>query len=154
GRRTRVVTVATTLLDAAQYPAADIAALYGQRWQIETNLRHLKQTLRMDVLHCQTVTGVRKELAVYALVYNLVRLVMLEGARRQQVPVARVSFVDALRWLAAAVGGEVPLVLIVNPLRPGRAEPRVVKRRPKAYDLMTRPRAVLRKRLLAQGKTD
>ena len=82
-----------------------MAALYGQRWQIETNLRHLKQTLRMDVLRCQTVEGVQKELMVYALVYNLVRLVMLEAAHRQRVPVDASSFVDAVRWLAEAVHG-------------------------------------------------
>jgi hypothetical protein len=80
---------------------------------------------------------------------NLVRLVMLEAAERQQVPVERISFVDAVRWLAAAVSGDAPLKLRVNADRPGRVEPRVVKRRPKSYDLMIHPRAVLRKRLLA-----
>src|SRR5579859_1207413 len=75
GRRTRLVTLATTLLDPVTYPAAEVAELYGRRWQIETNFRHLKQALGMDVLHCRTVDGVRKELTMYALVYNLVRLV-------------------------------------------------------------------------------
>jgi hypothetical protein len=152
GRRTRVVTLATTLLDPVKYPAAEVAELYGQRWQIETNFRHLKQTLGMDVLHCQTVEGVQKELAMYALVYNLVRLVMMEAARRQQVPVERISFVDAVRWLAEAVDGNAPLELRVNPHRPNRVEPRVIKRRPKAYDLMNKPREVLRKRLRAKGE--
>ena len=148
GRRTRVVTLATTLLDPVRYPATALADLYGQRWQVETHLRHLKQTLHMDVLRCRTVDGVQKELTVYALVYNLVRLVMLEAARRQQVPVERVSFVDAVRWLAEAVSGHAPLRLRVNPHRPERVEPRVKKRRPKPYDLMTEPRNTLRKRLL------
>lgn len=148
GFRTRGVTLATTLLDPERYPATEVAELYGQRWQVETNLRHLKQTLQMDVLRCQTVEGVHKELTVYALVYNLVRLVMLEAAERQQVPVERISFVDAVRWLAAAVSDDAPLKLRVNPDRPGRVEPRVVKRRPKNYSRMIRSRAVLRKRLL------
>jgi len=148
GRRTRVLTLATTLLDPVQYPATEVADLYGQRWQVETHLRHLKQTLGMDVLRAQTVAGVQKKLTMYALVYNLVRLVMLEAAHRQQVPVARISFVDAVRWLAEAVSADVPLKLRVNPDRPGRVEPRVVKRRPKGYSRMIRPRAVLRKRLL------
>jgi len=147
GRRTRVVTIATTLLDPQRYPAADIAELYGQRWQIETNFRHLKQTLRMDVLRCQSVEGVQKELAMYALVYNLVRQVMLEAAQRQQVPVARLSFIDAVRWLADAVHGVTELKLRLVPDRPGRMEPRAVKRRPKEYDRLNRPRAELRKRL-------
>jgi Transposase DDE domain len=148
GRRTRVVTLATTLLDPSRYPATEVAELYGQRWQVETNLRHLKQTLRRDVLRCQTVEGVQKELTMYALVYNLVRLVMLEAAHRQHVPVERVSFVDAVRWLAEAVCGDAPLKLRVNSDRPDRVEPRVVKRRPKGYSRLVQPREVLRKRLL------
>lgn len=152
GRRTRLVTLATTLLDPQKYPAADLAALYGQRWQIETNLRHLKQTLRMDVLHCQSVPGVEKEVMMYALVYNLVRLVMLEAARRQEVPVDRISFVDAVRWLASALDGIPPMELRVNPHRPNRFEPRAVKRRPKEYDRLNQPREVLRNRLLGKKK--
>jgi hypothetical protein len=150
GRRTRVVTLVTTLLDPQKYPVADLAALYGQRWQIETNFRHLKQTLGMDVLRCESVPGVQREVAVYALVYNLVRLVMLEAAQRQEVPVERISFVDAIRWLADAVDGNPTLELRVNPHRPNRFEPRAVKRRPKEYDRLNRPRAVLRKCLLDQ----
>jgi len=96
GCRTREVTLLTTLLDPHQYPAQDLAELYGQRWQIETNLRHLKRTMKMDVLHCETVTGVLKELTVFALVYNLVRSVMHAAAVRQQVSVERISFADAL----------------------------------------------------------
>ena len=96
GCRTQQVTLVTTLLDAALYPAQDLAELYGQRWQIETNLRHLKQTMKMDVLHCTTVDGVLKELTMFALVYNLVRAVMHAAAVRQEVPVERISFADAL----------------------------------------------------------
>jgi Transposase DDE domain len=150
GRRTRTITIATTLLDPVRYPAVEIAELYAQRWQIETNFRHLKQTLRMDVLRCQTVDGVQKELAMYALVYNLVRQVMLTAAERQSVPVDRLSFIDAVRWLAAAVHGVTELKLRLVPKRPGRMEPRVVKRRPKTYGLLNQPREVLRKRLRQQ----
>jgi hypothetical protein len=96
GCRTRAVTLVTTLLDAQQYPVEELATLYGQRWQIETNLRHLKQTMKMDVLHCESVNGVLKELTVFALVYNLVRAVMCAAAERQEVPVERISFADAL----------------------------------------------------------
>jgi hypothetical protein len=148
GWRTRVITLATTLLDPVNYSAADLAKLYGQRWQIETNFRHLKQSMRMDILRCKTVDGVNKELAVYALVYNLVRLVMLEAAKAQDAPVERISFIDAVRWLANAVHGATEFKLRVNPHRPGRYEPRAVKRRPKEYDRLNEPRDVLRKRLL------
>lgn len=150
GRRTRVVTLATTLLDETRYPATAVAALYGQRWQIETNLRHLKQTLRMDVLRSKTVDGVTKELAMYAVVYNLVRLVMREASRRQNVPVERLSFIDAVRWLAEAVHGPVELQLRRLPHRSGRVEPRAVKRRPKEYDRLTRPRHEYSKDLATQ----
>jgi hypothetical protein len=94
--------------------------------------------------------GVRKELAVFCLVYNLVRVVMLEAARRQAVPVARVSFADALKWTRHARPGDSLPPLIVNPRRPDRPEPRCKKRRPKQYDLMNKPRTVLRTRLKNQ----
>jgi Transposase DDE domain len=150
GFRTREVTLATTLLDAGAYPLEALAELYGTRWRVELNLRHLKTTLKMDVLKCKTLEGVLKELTVYAVVYNLVRLVMCEAASRQGVSVERVSFVDALRWLEHARPGDDLPDLVVNPDRPGRFEPRVRKRRPKQYPLMTKPRSVLRERLLQQ----
>jgi Transposase DDE domain len=96
GCRTGDVTLTTTLLDPDAYPAQELAALYGQRWQIETNLRHLKQTMKMDVLHCETEEGVLKELTTFALVYNLVRAVTHAAANRQGVAVERLSFADAL----------------------------------------------------------
>jgi len=146
--RTRIVTLATTLLDPIRYPADDLAELYGQRWQIETNFRHLKQTMKMDVLRCHTLAGVQKELTMYALVYNLVRLVMREAARRQAVEVTRISFVDALRWLATVGVGQTAMQLVVNPLRPNRIEPRVRKRRATRYPPMSRPRTEVRNALL------
>ena len=106
----------------------------------------------MDVLRCRTEDGVRKELAVFCLVYNLVRVVMLEAARRQAVPVARISFADALRWVRHARPGDVMPDLHVNPHRPDRAEPRCKKRRPKQYDLMNKPRDQLRRGLKNQRK--
>ena len=149
GFRTRTVTLVTTLLDAEAYPLDALAEVYGARWRVELNLRHLKTTMKMDVLKCKTVDGVLKELTIYAIVYNLVRVVMLEAARRQGVDVERISFVDALRWLCQAKPGEELPKLVVNPDRPGRYEPRAKKRRPKQYDLMNKPRSVLRKGLLA-----
>jgi hypothetical protein len=151
GFRTRTVTLVTTLLDAELYPLEALAELYYARWRVELNLRHLKTTMRLDVLKCKTVKGVLKELTVYAIVYNLVRIVMLEASKRQGVDVERISFVDALRWLMEAEPGEELPKFVVNPDRPGRYEPRVRKRRPKSYPLMTKPRHVLRKGLVAQG---
>lgn len=150
GRRTRDITLTTTLLDPKRYPPSALAELYEQRWQIETNLRHLKTTMKMEVLHCHTVEGVLKELTMFALAYNLVRLVMLEAARRQAAPLDRISFVDALRWLRTATPGTPLPSLITNPLRPDRVEPRVLKRRPKEYCRMTKPRKQLQKALISK----
>jgi DDE family transposase len=147
GFRTREVTLVTTLLDAEMYPAEELASLYGTRWRVEEHLKALKQTMKMDVLKCQTVDGVLKELTMYAVAYNLVRVAMCEAAGRQEVEPDRVSFIDALRWLRGAEAGEEMPELVVNPWRPGRYEPRCKKRRPKQYDLMRRPRAELRKLL-------
>ena len=148
GGRTRVITLVTTLLDAKKYPAEEVAALYGLRWRIETNLSHLKTTMRMDVLHCKSVSGVLKELTIYCLVYNLVRLVMLKAAQQKRTTVKSISFVDALRWLAEACRAQLPLRVAKNRLRPNRYEPRVRKRRPKEYDLMKKPRAQLKQELI------
>jgi hypothetical protein len=147
GFRTRSVTLVTTLLDAEAYPTEALAELYGTRWRVELYLRDLKQSMKMDVLRCKTVDGVLKELMVYGIVYNLVRLVMGEAARRQRVAVDRISFVDALRWLLEARPGEAMPRLVVNPSRPGRFEPRVRKRRPKEFPVMKKPRGELRKEL-------
>jgi hypothetical protein len=151
GFRVRVVTLVTTLIDAESYPKEKLAEAYGLRWTIETAFGHLKTTMRMDVLRCQTVRGIQKELTMFLLVYNLVRMTVLEAAQRQGVPPERISFVDALRWLATAQPGDKLPDLVVNPDRPGRVEPRVRKRRPKEFPVMKKPRAILRQELLAQA---
>jgi IS4 transposase len=99
------MTLVTTPLDAEAYRVADLAALYRQRWQVETALAQLKTTMQMDVLHCKTVPGVLKELTVFAIVDNLVRMVMLQSATLQHTGVERISFLDALRWLSAPSPG-------------------------------------------------
>ena len=152
GRRSVTVTVVTTLLEAQKYPAQELVQLTMRRWDVETNIAHLKTTMGMDVLRCQTVLGVKKKLAVFPLVYNLVRAVMLEAASRQSVPVARVSFSDTLKWLRRVRPAERLPVLLVNLYRPERIEPRAVKRRPKEYDRLTKPRRELRKALQHQHR--
>ena len=153
GFRTRRITLVTTLLDAEKYPLVELAGLYRQRWEIETNFAHLKTTMGMDVLHCRSVAGVLKELTMFALVYNLARLVMLAAAKGQSVPLAQTSFVDALRWLAEACQHEPSVRLHINPARKNRIEPRVRKRRPKQYPLMKQPRRQLRQQLLRNHLT-
>jgi Transposase DDE domain len=152
GQRTREVTIATTLLDPLLYPKEKIAELYGVRWQVETHFAELKTTLRMRKVKSRTAQGVLKELVIYALVYNLVRLAMLRAAERQKVEPDRISFIDALRWLSSACPGEPLADLVTNPRRKDRHEPRVVKDIPDTYAKMRRPRADLRKALRKQAK--
>lgn len=152
GFRTREIVLVTTLLDPEVYSAEAVANLYYRRWQIETNFKDLKITMNMDVLRCKTLLGVFKELAVFALVYNLVRSTMAEAASVRGVAAIRISLQDTVRWLTgseAEQGGGLRVIL-VNRQRSGRVEPRVIKRRPKSYPRMTVPRSELRKRLLGQ----
>jgi hypothetical protein len=151
GFRTRVITLVTTLLDPLIYPKAELAEVYRGRWRIEVNLRHMKITMNMDSLHCRTVDGVMKELAMFALAYNLVRSVMHESASGRKVEVERVGFLDALRWLTNPIPGGDPVDILINPSRTDRIEPRVIKRRMKKYPLMKEPRPVLRKRVTGKA---
>jgi len=147
GFRPKQITLVTTLIDAEVYTKHALADVFHRRWGIETNFAHLKTTMKMDVLKCKTVEDVLKELQVFALIYNLVRQVMLLAAARQKVDVRRISFIDALRWLQTAEPGDELPKLVVNPDRPNRLEPRVRKRRAKEYPVMQNPRRQLKKEL-------
>jgi hypothetical protein len=147
GQRTLCVTIATTLLDPTDYPKSEIRWLYQTRWEVETHFRELKTTMRMRVIKCKTVDGVKKELLAFALAYNLVRLTMVEASIRQNVNIDRISFIDTQRWLTTAMPGDALPDLVINPLRDDRHEPRAIKRRAKQYDLMNKPRNELRKGL-------
>jgi hypothetical protein len=151
GQRTRVVTIATTLLDPLLYPRDAVAELYGIRWQVETHFAELKTTLKMRKLKCKTEDGTLKELAIYCLVYNLVRAVIVKAAAQQGVTPDRISFIDTIRWLCLAQVGEDIPKLVVNKKR-NRHEPRVIKDLPDSYRKMTKPRSVLREELKKQGK--
>jgi hypothetical protein len=147
GQRTRVLTIATTLLDPALYPKEKILDLYGVRWQVETHFAQLKTQLNMRKVKSKTSEGVLKELTVYALVYNLIHLVMVKAAQRQGVQPHRISFIDTVRWLLSATPGEELPDLVINPHRPDRHEPRVIKDLQDTYTKMPRSRAELRKEL-------
>jgi len=150
GQRTRVVTIATTLLDPLLYPRDAVAELYGVRWQVETHFAELKTTLKMRKLKCKTEEGIRKEMAIYCLVYNLVHAVMVKAAMQQGVTPDRISFIDTIRWLCLAESGEQVPRLVVNKKR-NRHEPRVIKDLPDSYNKMTKPRSVLRKEQKKRG---
>src|SRR3954452_20388050 len=101
GFRTRVLIVATTLLDVEAFTKDDLAQLYRARWNAELDLRSLKQVLQMDVLRCKTPELVRKELWTHILAYNLIRTVMPQAAVRHGVEPRSISFKGALQTLEA-----------------------------------------------------
>jgi hypothetical protein len=165
GFRSQTVLVATTLLDPVAYPLKELAALYGDRWMAELRLRDLKTTLKMDVLRCKSVDTVRKEILMHLLAYNLIRALLWQASQAHGRPLHRLSFAGAVQrldvmapylWLFAGTRrGTYLYALLLDwiardmlPCRPGRVEPRAVKRRPKPYPRLVRPRHELRAALL------
>lgn len=157
GFRTQRITLVTTLLDAELYPAEELVALYLRRWRIELCLRDVKTTLGLEQLRCQSPVMVRKELLAGLIAHNLIRCVMAEAAQVHEAELERLSFkgaVDALRQYSAVLAQartsrqkrqlwqDLLRTLACDrvPWRPGRAEPRAVKRRPKPFPLLNRPR--------------
>jgi hypothetical protein len=158
GFRTDEVVLITTLLDTKAYPDEAIIALYRRRWAVELCFRDIKTTLGLDVLRCQSPELVEKEIWLQAIAYNLVRALMLEAAWTHAVALERLSFkgtVDTLRqWtplfaptMFAFKRAREELLRIIAadqvPYRPNRSEPRVRKRRPKPYQMLTRPRHLM-----------
>ncbi len=139
------VTLITTLLDPDCYPADDLIAVLRARWGVELNLRHLKRTMNMHVLRSKTVAGIERELWMFAIVYNAVRLVMLEAAARQRQSPDRMSFADALYWVRHGDLEQPVPELAVVPYRPNRIEPRLRKRRNDSFGLLSKPRHVMRR---------
>jgi hypothetical protein len=161
GFRTRSLTLVTTLLDPELYPAEQLALLYARRWQIELWFRDLKTSMGLEVLRCQSPKMAHKELEMFFIAYNLVRCLMLRAATDHQVDLQRLSFkgtVDATRQFAAALAQarsrqkqrkvihELCRTIAADsvPDRPGRREPRAVKRRPKPCQYLTKPRHLFR----------
>jgi hypothetical protein len=105
GFRVTQIPLVTTLLDATLYPVAALAQLSYARWGMATNCAHLQTPMGLKVLKCKTVDGVLKELIVFALIDPLVRMVLIQAARRQQVDIDRISFIAAARRLAAVRDG-------------------------------------------------
>ncbi len=157
GFRVKAVTLVTTLVDAQAYPAEALARLYARRWRIELWFRDLKTSMGMEVLRCQSPQMVHKELEMFFIAYNLIRALGAQASALHDVPMERISFkgtVAASRQFSLAIAqarsqkqqrelvAELLCVLALDavPERPGRREPRAVKRRPKPYPLLNKPR--------------
>ena len=162
GRRVLV----TTLVDPQQASVQALSALYQTRWHCELDLRAIKQVLAMDILRCQTPEMVEKEIAVHLLAYNLLRALLLQSSRHAAVAPRTVSFKAALQTLlahGAQLWQSEPIRRVIDALlarlaseqvgdRPGRCEPRAIKRRPKPRPLLKQPRAEARRRLLRRQR--
>ena len=153
GFRTRWFHIITTLLDAKRYPAEELAELYFKRWDVELFFRDIKITMGLDVLRCLTPEMIRKEILMYFIAYNCVRRLMCEAAEEADIGVRAVSFkgsVQALRsWephLNQAKISRIERARLIRDLyeamtstpirqRPGRSEPRCLKRRKKITSL-------------------
>ena len=157
-------TLVTTLLCPKKTPKEALKLLYRQRWNVELDLRHIKTTLGMETLSCRTPDMAIKEIWVYLLAYNLIRLLMAHAALSVGCLPRQLSFKHALQLYDAWRHHRFDdteddpcqdlLRLIAQQRvanRPGRVEPRVVKRRPKPFPLMTQPRAVLREAIRLNG---
>lgn len=156
GCRVKELVVVTTLLDGATYPMEDILDLYHERWHVEIDLRSIKTQMKMEILRCQTPAMVRKEIWAHLLAYNLVRKVMAQAAEEHGVTPRQLSFAGAMQTLnefrtvlltaaadLPALCGDILQAIASHRVgdRPDRCEPRKVKRRPKGYSRMLRPRA-------------
>ena len=167
GRRTKVMTVVTTLTDQETYSKADIAELYGFRWNSELDIRSIKQSLNLSHVRCKSPAMVRRELWTTLLGYNLVRTTTAAAALLHQKQPRQISFTATCQYLLACwssfSSGHVPpediqhrcrqlLKQIANcevANRPGRVEPRVLKRRRHGDKLMQQPRATLKRQLIS-----
>ena len=152
----------TTMLKHRSIRKHDLSALYACRWDVELDLRNLKTTMGMDVLHCQTPQMNEKELWVHLLAYNVIRLLMAQAAYSAGVDPRTLSFKHTVqlwtewvsRGLSATVDNACLFALIAQSKvrhRPGRIEPRMRKRRPKPYPWLKKPRAEARRSIQRHG---
>lgn len=170
GYRVQNVAVVTTLLDAQEYSSADIADLYHKRWHVELDIRAIKATLHMDELRCLTPFMVEKEIWTHFLGYNLIRKAAAQAALLRDVSPREISFAASRQgvlasWSRLSEATVTERVTLADRFlralgkeqvghRPGRCEPRAVKRRPKKQKLLTKPRAQARADLLAGVKVE
>jgi hypothetical protein len=157
-------TLVTTLLCPKQTPKSALKLLYRSRWHVELDLRNIKTTLGLEILSCKSPAMAEKEIWVYLLAYNLIRLMMAQAALLADRLPRELSFKHTLQLGVAWTGrggdhhSDQTLVCLLTLIaqqrvgnRPGRIEPRAVKRRPKQYPLLTQPRPIAREIVRKNG---
>jgi hypothetical protein len=164
GYRVSEVVLVTTLLDPREHPKEEVADLFLRRWNAELDLRAIKCEMQMDILRCKSPEMVEKEVWMHMLAYNLIRSLIAAAAEAHDKLPRQISFKGALQALGAFADSlrliratrrhalvEALLDMIAAQAvgnRPGRVEPRAIKRRPKPHGLLTEPREIARNRLL------
>ena len=154
----------TTLLSASDTPKSALGLLYKRRWEIEVNFRFIKTTMGMDELSCKTPEMSEKEIWIYFLAYNLIRILMAQSALLAKILPQQISFKHTVQlWLAWEQQGAISLdkdemlfVLIAQRRvgnRSGRIEPRAIKRRHKKYPKLMQQRAIARDEVRKNGHT-
>jgi hypothetical protein len=163
-KRVREMVIATTLLDSEIYLADELRGLFRERWHAELDFRTLKTVMQMEMLRTKTPEMVRKEIGMYFLGYNLIRGMMAEAARAEEIDPRRLSFKGALHTVrafeeshlyeATRIAADLPrLIELIGKKRvgdrPDRYEPRAVKRRPKPHPLLRMSRREAQKLIRA-----
>jgi hypothetical protein len=165
GKERRTLWLVTTLLNPKKYPRGEIVMLYRRRWEIETRIGSLKTTLKMAVLRSQTTANLRKEIDAIVLAHNLTWTVIHQAAGQEQVASSRISFAGAIKYVLAfstllrtvprscraAIYSKMLRAIArqANPYRPGRIEPRLIKRDRRRYGFLKEPRHVAREKCLS-----
>jgi len=149
----------TTMLSAKKHSKKELKTLYKQRWHVEVDFRNIKTTLGMNILSCKTPDMCKKEIWVYFLANNLLRLLMAQAAFEYNLKPRQLSFKHTIQiwntyYLLGRILDEEMFNLIAKRVvgnRPGRIEPRAVKRRPKPYKLLMIPRNEARQDIIKNG---
>lgn len=158
GFRTKNFVLATTLMDEKKYPREALAALYLRRWKVEIFIRDIKTTMRMDILRCKTPNMVHKELTLFIIAYNLIRILIWEAVLKKDVDPFRISVAGTIaiirQWAPKLANTEeesererlikLMMEFIASEIVPERVyrerQARALKRRMKSYQLLTKPR--------------
>ncbi len=153
----------TTMTCSQRHSKEALKSLYQSRWHVELDIRHIKDTMGMNILSCKTPEMAIKEIWVYLLAYNLIRLMMAQSALLADIKPRNISFKHCLQlWLIYMHHpqslDDKKLAILFQMMaqqrvgnRPGRIEPRAVKRRPKAFPLLTKPRLHAREEVREYG---
>lgn len=152
----------TTMVDVHKTSPQELSALYARRWNVELDLRNIKTSMGMEVLHCQSAQMNEKEIWVYLLAYNVIRTLMAQAASAHAMDPRQLSFKHTLQlwteWLARGLTSECDQSLLMRLIvysrvgnRPGRIEPRMRKRRPKSYPWLKEPRRAAQERVRKHG---